>query len=100
MPRKNGEKIRQQVNKLAAVAKEKGYPEPQLRRAANDRGDIDSVFQNALAQVDMRQTSSQPQGTVAPTSGGLVGGGIPLVPAGMGTAVGSMGGLIPVPPGS
>jgi hypothetical protein len=102
--RKVGEKIRQQVNKLATVAKEKGHPEPQLRRAQTGHGNIDNVFAQALAQVGIGQTQPQTQpmaGTAATNQGtGLVGGGVPLVPVGTGNLAVGGSGLIPVPPGS
>lgn len=93
-----GEKVRQQVMKLAKIAREKGYQEPQLKRTASGHGDIDSVFAQAMAAVGTQQgaqTAPAPASTqtmAATNQGtGLISGGIPLVPQGVG------GLLIPVP---
>jgi len=89
-----GEKVRQQVMKLAKIAKEKGFQEPHLKRTASGHGNIDAVFAQAMAAVGIGQTAPAPAPASvqvqSPGQGtGLIGGGIPLVPQG--------GLLIPVP---
>jgi hypothetical protein len=89
-----GEKVRQQVVKLAKIAREKGYQEPQLKRTASGHGNIDAVFAQAMAAVGIGQPAPVPANVQVQSPGqgtGLIGGGIPLVPQGVG------GLLIPVP---
>lgn len=84
-----GEKVRQQAVKLAKYAEEKGQPQPRLKKLSNSGVDLDAVFAQATAQVGGQVNQSQ--GT------GLVGGGIPLVPAGTTSTAPGIGNLIPVP---